>query len=160
VVTTIACPTSCSARGAMKYWLRRPVGVDPTCGFYLPAETIGPFTSDELKKLVFKSGRYTGECFYRSSESKVWVPLRCFAQFEWGEKDQLDRFREAGIRHVRWLASAVGGECEACASLDSKIFRLPDAPEVPPPDCRCDPWCGCVLIAIADDEADSSMCSA
>jgi hypothetical protein len=132
------------------YWLRRPAGEDPSCGLSLPAETIGPFTQDELVRLVYRSGRYNGDCFYRNGARSRWIRLRLFGELEFGENtsDRIDRMRSADIKWVKWLTARNGLDCEACAALDEKIFPIEAPPIVPPSNCRCDPWCKCVLIAV------------
>src|SRR5581483_10807495 len=121
-----------------RYWLLRPAGFDPSCGFDLPEEIIGPFNNDQLVRIVFKSERYTGDCSYRVDGENEWIPLRSFAHLEWAEPlaVKMESLRSVRIHRVKWLASQIHSECDICTELDGKVFSIDAPPVVPPSGCR------------------------
>ena len=58
----------------------------------------------------------------------------------------LDKYREAGITHYRFLATPDERECSACQELNNKIFTL-DEVKIP-----VHPQCRCVVLAVLDKE--------
>jgi hypothetical protein len=111
----------------------------------------GPFTLDEILKIFRRVDHdgYTGDSLYRRSRVKEWKPLRAFAHFEFDDENlpRLDSFRRAGIEYVEWLNMGLPHECESCKKLNGTIFLIGAAPPMPPVDCRCELWCGCVYVA-------------
>ena len=50
----------------------------------------------------------------------------------------VDRYKEAGIQNVSWLAAEDERVCEICGELDGQVFPIDEAPECPAHvNCRC-----------------------
>ncbi|HEX7517142.1 MAG TPA: hypothetical protein VF345_07630 [Chthoniobacterales bacterium] len=72
--------------------------------------------------------------------------MRAFGHFEFSDPDRLDKMRAVGIQYVQWLSMRHPDECAACQALEGKVFPIDDPPPMPPIDCTCELWCGCLFI--------------
>jgi len=65
----------------------------------------------------------------------------------------VDRYKQAGIKRLEFLAAADESVCETCSNLDGQIFDIDNLPEVPVhPGCRCCLTVTEKSLGIADDE--------
>ena|SRR5207302_9579301 len=132
----------------VRYFLRRDEGTQE-----------GPFTEKDILKIFrrVKHDGYTGDSLYRRSGNKEWKPLRAFAQFEFGDPERLNQIHSVGIKYVKLLGTRLPDECAACKKLDGKIFSVDASPPIPPVDCRCELWCGCILVAVENPSVDKPL---
>jgi hypothetical protein len=103
------------------------------------------FTVRELHYLV-KSGKIGHWTPFWSERRQAWLPLTHLLHDTFGhDGDRLAKMRAAGIKYVKITGS--GNDCDACRKLDHRIYSIDTVPELPPSDCTCNPWCGCLVIA-------------
>jgi len=63
-------------------------------------------------------------------------------------KDRLQQMRQAGIKHVKPLASGRSDECPHCRAMSGTVFSIDEFPEYPLEGCTCRPNCGCVVVRV------------
>ena len=86
-----------------------------------------------------------------SERSKQWLPLLHLLHDMYPDRERLDQMQRAGIKRVKVIGWGPGWEdrnCDACRKLIDCTYPIDAAPELPPKDCACTPWCGCLHIAI------------
>jgi len=62
---------------------------------------------------------------------------------------RLIEMKSAGISTVRVIGSGNADECSACLALTHDEYLIEETPMVPPADCRCKPYCRCLVIAVS-----------
>jgi len=135
------------------YWLHRPERIDEEAGELLPEENLGPISESSVLKIFRRKDHdgFTGDCFYRRDGTSEWRQIRSFCHVEFGDPDLIPKLQRAGITHVRWLATCLPNECRACRERNEELFSIAELPDLPPLDCKCELWCGCILGAARDE---------
>lgn len=49
----------------------------------------------------------------------------------------IKKYKQKGIKQVRWIASYGTRTCKKCRTLNKKIFNIDRVPKKPHKDCRC-----------------------
>lgn len=105
---------------------------------------LGLLNLDQLYRMALDGEIDHGAEFW-SVRQKAWRPLVCImSDFE---PSRLGEMRAAGIKRVRVLGP--GEVCPVCTAICASEYPIDQAPSLPPPDCTCEPWCRCVIIAVA-----------
>ena len=111
------------------------------------AQSKGPLTVQQLYRMV-KRGEIDNHTLFWSERRREWLPLVQLLSDMYPDRDSLNQMRRVGITRVKMLASVLAENCDACRKLAGLTYSIDSAPELPPEDCTCFPWCGCLHIAI------------
>jgi hypothetical protein len=117
----------------------------------------GPFTVQQLYRMVNR-GEIDNQTLFWSERRQHWLRLVRLLDDLYPTSENLDQMRQAGIKRVKVIGRGPGWEdrtCDACRKLIDRTFPIDAAPELPPEGCNCTPWCGSLIIALADDDSAS-----
>ena len=107
------------------------------------------FTVPQLYRLV-KHREIGNLTPFWSERRRQWLPLIHLLHDIFPDSDRLARMRESGIKYVKIIDSGATDDCDACRKLTGRIYSIDATPVLPPPECTCNPWCGCVITALPD----------
>jgi len=97
---------------------------------------------------MWKSGEITNRTRFWSDRSKKWLPLSYLLHDFYPNRDRLDQSRRAGIKRIKIIGSGLDeSNCDRCRNLFG-TYPIDTVPELPPKGCTCNPWCGCITIAV------------
>jgi hypothetical protein len=108
----------------------------------------GHTESVTVQQLYYKAkhGKITNQTPFWSERVNQWLPLTHLLHDISPDRDRLAKMRESGIEYVKITGS--GDDCDACRKLHQRIYSIDAVPELPPSGCTCNPWCGCLIIAL------------
>ena len=101
-----------------------------------------------VQQLYYKAkhGKINSQTPFWSERRNQWLPLTHLLHDISPDRERLAKMRESGIKYVKITGS--GDDCDACRKLHYRIYSIAAVPELPPLDCKCNPWCGCLIIAL------------
>lgn len=114
----------------------------------------GPFTVQQLYRMV-ERGEIDNHTLFWSDRRQQWLTLVHLLLDIYPPRDGVNQMRGVGIKRVKVIGWGPGWEdrtCDACRNLVERVYSIDAAPGLPPEGCSCTPWCGCLIIALADDE--------
>jgi hypothetical protein len=122
---------------------------EPTVVVRLEDGPSGPVTLRELHDMS-QRGEITRDTPMWSERWQEWTTVS-EAPWEMRPEDKpsvrLEEMRESGVYMVDVLGTGDDRDCPACRALHGRTFQIDVAPQLPPVDCRCEPWCRCIYGA-------------
>jgi len=105
----------------------------------------GPFKIQKLYRMA-KRGEIDNHTPFWSERRQKWLPLLHLLCDMYPDRDRLDQMRDVGIKRVKVIGSGLD-DCDACRKLTGQLYATENAPQLPPKDCTCTPWCRCTIAA-------------
>ena len=119
---------------------------------FLNGEVDGPHSVTKIVGKLRKGSIDKHSLFYSTREQK-WLEIFWLMEDLNPTKDQIQQWKQVGIKRVFVMAGGRDEECAACAAIVGKNFAIEFAPEIPPKCCMCDPWSKIMLGATSDTES-------
>lgn len=108
---------------------------------------LGSFTIPQLHRMS-KRGEFDYHAEYWSERAGGWRRIAGIISEE--HPKSFSSFKAAGVQFVKLLSSGEDGDCPSCLAICGNVYPVDEAPEVPPWDCSCEPWCRCIYIAVEE----------